>query len=118
MGASAERQEPFVVCLGPPDVKAMQPQTCHGTKRPATPVPTIQEAILGIEAAGTATYTPGASMYISIEWEHCAHSDTRVGLYVHRGSLHATAVVVVSQQTYPGLVIMSKTKLRQAGNGR
>lgn len=29
---------------------------------------------LGIEAAGTATYAPGASTYLSVEWEHCAHS--------------------------------------------
>lgn len=52
---------------------------------------------LGIEAAGTATFTPGASTYLSVEWEHCAHSDTWLGLHAHRGSLHVTDVRVISQ---------------------
>lgn len=70
---------------------------------------------LGTEAAGTTTYTPGASTYLSVEWEHCAHSDMWVGLHAHRGSPHATDVRVGSQYTYPGLIIMTETKLKTDG---
>lgn len=31
---------------------------------------------LGREAAGTATYTPGASTQASVEWKHCVYTDT------------------------------------------